>query len=414
MSARRLPSTSARPVDEAVPVDEPTPVGASAGHSHHGGGPVPIALVTRPVDPQAAAPAASAADALSRAAAASRAPAATGGPAPSRGLLVDRFGRVHRDLRISLTDRCSLRCTYCMPAEGVPWLAKSNILTTDELERVAIVAASLGITEVRLTGGEPLLRQDVVDVVRRMARIVGEQGPLEVSMTTNALRLPQLAGDLAEAGLARVNISIDTLRADRFAELTRRDRLQDTLDGIVAARAAGFDPVKLNAVPMRGVNDDELVDLVRFAVEHGAEMRFIEQMPLDGGHVWSRVEMVRGEEILERLGEVFTLTPIGERGTSPAERFLVDGGPATVGVIASVTAPFCGACDRVRLTADGQLRNCLFAREESDLLPLLRGDADDDAIADLIRLSITGKRAGHGIDDEGFLQPDRPMSAIGG
>lgn len=363
---------------------------------------MPIALTARPAEPLVAGHGLRAVT------------GAAGGPVPSRGLLIDRFGRVHRDLRISLTDRCSLRCTYCMPAEGVPWLAKSNILTTDELERVAIVAASLGITEVRLTGGEPLLRQDVVDVVRRMARIEGEQGPLEVSMTTNALRLPQLAGDLAEAGLARVNISIDTLRAERFAELTRRDRLQDTLDGIAAARAAGFDPIKLNAVPMRGVNDDELVDLVRFAVDHGAEMRFIEQMPLDGGHVWSRVEMVRGEEILERLGEVFRLTPIGERGTSPAERFLVDDGPATVGVIASVTAPFCGACDRVRLTADGQLRNCLFAREESDLLALLRGGADDDAIADLMRLCITGKRAGHGIDDEGFLQPDRPMSAIGG
>lgn len=327
---------------------------------------------------------------------------------------MDRFGRVHRDLRISLTDRCSLRCTYCMPAEGVPWLAKANILTTDELERVARVAASLGITEVRLTGGEPLLRPDVVDVVRRMAGIEGEHGPLEVSMTTNALRLPQLAGDLAEAGLARVNVSIDTLKADRFAELTRRDRLSDVLDGIDAARAAGFDPIKLNAVPMRGVNDDELVDLLRYAVGIGAELRFIEQMPLDAGHVWSRVQMVRGEEIVARLSEVFRLTPVGERGAAPAERFLVDDGSATVGVIASVTAPFCGACDRVRITADGQLRNCLFAREESDLLALLRDGADDDAIADLMRLCITGKRAGHGIDDEGFLQPDRPMSAIGG
>jgi len=332
----------------------------------------------------------------------------------TRGRLVDRFGRVHRDLRISLTDRCSLRCTYCMPAEGVPWLAKSNILTTDELERVTRVAASLGITEVRLTGGEPLLRPDVVDVVRRMARIEGEDGPLEVSMTTNALRLPQLAGELADAGLARVNVSIDTLRPDRFAELTRRDRLDDVLAGIAAARAAGFSPIKLNAVPMRGVNDDELVDLVRFAVDQGAEMRFIEQMPLDAGHIWSRVEMVRGEEILDTLSTAFRLTPVGVRGAEPAERFLVDDGPATVGVIASVTAPFCGACDRVRLTADGQLRNCLFAREESDLLALLRSGGDDDAIADLMRLCITGKRAGHGIDDEGFLQPDRPMSAIGG
>ena len=331
-----------------------------------------------------------------------------------RGPLIDKFGRVHRDLRISLSDRCSLRCTYCMPAEGVPWLEKSNILTTDELERVARVAASLGIVEVRLTGGEPLLRPDVVDVVRRMAAIEGEDGPLEVSMTTNGLALPKHAGDLVAAGLTRVNISIDTLRADRFLALTRRDRLPDVFAGIRAAKAAGLNPVKLNAVAMRGVNDDELVDLVRFAHDNGAQMRFIEQMPLDAGHVWSRVEMVQGEEILEKLREVFTLTPVGGRGAAPAEVWQVDGGPTTVGVIASVTAPFCGTCDRVRLTADGQLRSCLFARTESDLLAQLRSGADDDAIADVMRTCIVGKQAGHGIDDPGFLQPDRPMSAIGG
>ena len=330
------------------------------------------------------------------------------------GPLVDRFGRVHRDLRISLTDRCSLRCTYCMPAEGVEWLTKDNLLTTDELERVARVAAGLGITEVRLTGGEPLLRRDVVDVVRRMAQIEGPDGPLEVSITTNGLRLVELAGQLADAGLARANVSLDTLRPDRFLALTRRNRLDDVLAGIDAARAAGLDPVKINAVAMRGVNDDELVDLVRFAADRGAQMRFIEQMPLDAGHTWSRVEMVRGEEILERLAEEFTLIPVGERGASPAELWQVDGGPTTVGVIASVTAPFCGSCDRVRLTADGQLRSCLFARTESDLLPLLRGDATDADVAGLIRRCIAGKQAGHGIDDIGFQQPDRPMSAIGG
>ncbi|WP_244857543.1 GTP 3',8-cyclase MoaA [Agromyces archimandritae] len=330
------------------------------------------------------------------------------------GGLVDRFGRVHRDLRISLTDRCNLRCTYCMPAEGVPWIAKQSILTTDELERIARVAAGLGIVEVRLTGGEPLLRPDVVDVVARMAAIEGPTGPLEVSMTTNAIRLDRVAAELAEAGLARVNISIDTLRAERFAELTRRDRLEDVLTGIEAARAAGFAPIKFNAVAMRGVNDDELVDLVRFAQGYDAEMRFIEQMPLDAGHVWSRVEMVTGEEILEALSEAFRLTPLGERGSAPAERWLVDDGPTSVGVIASVTAPFCGACDRVRITADGQFRNCLFAREESDLLALLRGGADDERLAEVMRVSIAGKRAGHGIDEPGFLQPGRPMSAIGG
>jgi len=353
--------------------------------------------------------------------------------------LVDRFGRVHRDLRISLTDRCSLRCTYCMPADGVPWLEKDSILTTDELLRVATVAASLGITEVRLTGGEPLLRRDVVEVVRRMAEIPlsrgsnvggadvrGSTGPrgggietsrpdhLEVSITTNGLRLAELARPLRDAGLARVNISIDTLRADRFAALTRRDRLDDVLAGIDAAVAAGFAPIKLNAVPMRRVNDDEFVELVRFAMSKGASLRFIEQMPLDAGHTWDRAEMVTGEEILAALSAEFELTPVGERGSSPAEVFAIDGGPATVGVIASVTAPFCGACDRVRLTADGQIRNCLFAREESNLLPLLRGGAADDDIARVLVASIAGKRAGHGIDEPGFLQPQRPMSAIGG
>lgn len=328
--------------------------------------------------------------------------------------LVDRFGRVHTDLRISLTDKCSLRCTYCMPAEGVPWLHRDSILTTDELVRVAEVAAALGIATVRLTGGEPLLRKDVVDVVARLARIAGPDGPLELSMTTNGLLLPKLAQGLADAGLRRVNISLDTLRADRFHELTRRDRFTDVLDGIEAARAAGLAPLKINTVAMRDVNEDEIVDLVRFAVERGLELRFIEQMPLDAGHVWSRVKMVTGEEILEQLATEFTLTPLPGRASAPAERFLVDDGPTSVGVIRSVTKPFCGTCDRVRITADGQLRNCLFSREESDILTPLRGGGTDDDLARVLHRCITGKLPGHGINDPGFLQPDRPMSAIGG
>jgi len=328
--------------------------------------------------------------------------------------LVDRFGRVHTDLRISLTDKCSLRCTYCMPAEGVPWLHRDSILTTDELVRVAEVAAALGIATVRLTGGEPLLRRDVVDVVARLSRVTGPDGPLELSMTTNGLLLPRLAGDLAAAGLERVNISLDTLRADRFHELTRRDRLDDVLDGIAAARAAGLAPIKINTVAMRDVNEDEIVDLVRFSAERGLEARFIEQMPLDAGHIWSRVKMVRGEEILAALEREFRLTPVPGRASAPAERFLVDDGPTTVGVIRSVTKPFCGTCDRVRITADGQLRNCLFAREESDLLTPLRGGGTDDDLARVLHTCIAGKLPGHGIDDPGFLQPDRPMSAIGG
>lgn len=330
------------------------------------------------------------------------------------GGLVDRFGRVHRDLRVSLTDRCSLRCTYCMPAEGVPWLAKTNILNTDELVRIARVAASLGVTEVRLTGGEPLLRPDIVDVVRHMARILIPEGPLDVSLTTNALRLADLAPALRDAGLARVNISIDTLQRDRYQKLTRRDRLADVLAGIEAARASGFTPLKLNAVLLRDENDTEAADLLAYALNIGAELRFIEQMPLDAGHTWSRDRLVTGDDILARLRERYTLTPFGERGAAPAERFLVNGGPATVGIIASVTHPFCGACDRIRITADGQLRNCLFARTESDLRSPLRNGASDADLAALLRASIAAKLPGHGIDQPGFLQPDRPMSAIGG
>ncbi|HET6817962.1 MAG TPA: GTP 3',8-cyclase MoaA [Mycobacteriales bacterium] len=328
------------------------------------------------------------------------------------GALVDRFGRVHTDLRVSLTDKCNLRCTYCMPAEGLEWLPSPDLLTDDEVVRLVTVAVTqLGITSVRLTGGEPLLRRGLVDIIGRLAAL--EPKP-KLALTTNGIGLARLAGDLARAGLDRVNVSLDTLRHERFRELTRRDRLDDVIAGLSAATEAGLLPVKVNAVLMRGINDDEALDLLQFALEHGYEMRFIEQMPLDAQHGWSRDEMVTAEEILEALAAAHTLTPVPGRGSAPAERFLVDGGPATVGVIGSVTKPFCAACDRVRLTADGQLRNCLFAREESDLRAPLRSGASDTEIATRFRASITGKRAGHGIDDPTFLQPDRPMSAIGG
>ncbi|MDM7830217.1 GTP 3',8-cyclase MoaA [Cellulomonas edaphi] len=325
--------------------------------------------------------------------------------------LVDRFGRPHHDLRISLTDRCSLRCTYCMPAEGVPWLARSTMLSTEEIIRVARVGVENGITEIRLTGGEPLLRVDVVDIVRRLTSLPGAP---EVSLTTNALRLPALAAPLKDAGLSRVNISLDTLDRTRFMELTRRDRLVETLAGIAAADAAGLHPVKINAVAMRGVNDDEVVALTRFAVDHGYQMRFIEQMPLDGGHTWDRTQMVTQAEILDRLTSAFTLTEVESRGAAPAELWYVDGGPQTVGVIASVTAPFCGACDRLRLTADGQLRACLFSEAEVDTRQILRTGGADEQLADAYRRCLAGKKAGHGIGEPGFHQPDRPMSAIGG
>ncbi|HEY9309795.1 MAG TPA: GTP 3',8-cyclase MoaA [Microbacterium sp.] len=333
--------------------------------------------------------------------------------------LVDTHGRVHRDLRISLTDRCSLRCTYCMPEQGNEWLAKTSILTLDEIERIARVAAADGITTFRLTGGEPLLRTDIVEVVHRLAAITGPTGaPVEIAMTTNGIRLPDLLPGLIGAGLNRLNISIDTLRRDRFHELTRRDRLDDVLEGIAAAGASGLRPLKLNAVAMRDVNDDELVELVEFAIAHDAQMRFIEQMPLDAGHTWDRSRMVTQDEILQALSRRWTLTPVPGRGGAPAARWTLDGGPHSVGVIASVTAPFCGDCDRLRLTADGQLRNCLFSTTEYDVLPMLRdgrpAETVDAGIDGMLRSCVHGKLPGHAINDPAFLQPARGMNAIGG
>lgn len=352
------------------------------------------------------------------------------------GALVDTFGRVHRDLRISLTDRCSLRCTYCMPEQGMEWLARSSILSVEEIVRVARVCAQAGISTFRLTGGEPLLRRDIVDVVGRLARLrTGEGEPVQVAMTTNGIGLPKVLDALVEAGLARLNISLDTLRADRFAELTRRNRFDDVMAGIAAAQASGLRPLKLNAVAMRGVNEDELVDLVEFAIDRDAQMRFIEQMPLDAGHTWDRQQMVTREEILHALGQRWELHPVPGRGGAPAEQWRLGDSEHVVGVIASVTAPFCGACDRLRLTADGQLRNCLFSTSEYDLLPVLRReeletngaagngtehhpqseDVDVDARIDaVLRACIDAKKPGHGIDEPGFLQPARGMNAIGG
>ncbi len=329
-------------------------------------------------------------------------------------MLKDGFGRVATDLRVSLTDRCNLRCSYCMPPEGLDWLPKPELLTDDEVVRlVTIGVETLGVTEVRFTGGEPLLRRNLTGIVGRTAELRPRP---EVSLTTNGIGLARLAGPLADAGLDRVNVSLDTIDRDVFKRLANRDRLDDVLQGLAAADAVGLRPVKVNAVLMRGVNDHEAVPLLRFCLDHGYELRFIEQMPLDAQHGWTRKNMITADEILERLSAEFALTPedAGERGSAPAEAFHVDGGPATVGVIGSVTRPFCGACDRVRLTADGQIRNCLFAREESDLRGAMRSGASDQVLADRWRAAVAAKRAGHGIDDPSFLQPARPMSAIGG
>ncbi len=329
-------------------------------------------------------------------------------------LLADSYGRVATDLRVSLTDRCNLRCSYCMPAEGLDWLPKPEVLTDDELVRlIRIGVERLGITEVRFTGGEPLLRRGLPDLV---ARTGGLRLRPEISLTTNGIGLDRLAAPLREAGLDRINVSLDTLAPDVFAALAKRDRLADVLAGLAGAAAAGLSPVKVNAVLMRGLNDGEAVPLLAFCLEHGYQLRFIEQMPLDAQHGWRRSDMVTADEILATLSAAFTLTPEGEsvRGSAPAETFLVDGGPAKVGVIGSVTRPFCGSCDRVRLTADGQVRNCLFTRTESHLRDPMRAGASDEELAARWRAAVAAKLPGHGINDPGFLQPARPMSAIGG
>ncbi|WP_144123325.1 GTP 3',8-cyclase MoaA [Catellatospora sichuanensis] len=327
--------------------------------------------------------------------------------------LIDRYGRRAVDLRVSLTDRCNLRCSYCMPPEGLPWLPKQEILTDDEVLRLITIAVTrLGVEEVRFTGGEPLLRPGIVGIVAGSAALTPRP---KLSVTTNGIGLARLAAPLRDAGLDRVNVSLDTIDPDRFAAIALRRRFDDVIDGLSAAAAAGLTPVKLNTVLLRGINDDEAPALLRFALAHGYELRFIEQMPLDAQHGWSREQMITAAEILASLEAEFDLSPDpAERAGAPAETWLVNGGPAKVGVIGSVTRPFCGDCDRTRLTADGQVRNCLFATGETDLRGLLRGGADDEAIAVRWREAMWGKLPGHGIDDPSFLQPVRPMSAIGG
>ena len=329
-------------------------------------------------------------------------------------MLADSYGRVATDLRVSLTDRCNLRCAYCMPAEGLDWLPSPSLLTDDEVVRlVRIGVEQLGITEIRFTGGEPLLRRGLPGIVARAAALTPRP---EISLTTNGIGLTRLAAALREAGLDRINVSLDTLRPEVFRSLAKRDRLDDVLAGLAAAADAGLTPVKVNAVLMRGLNEDEAGPLLRFCLDRGYELRFIEQMPLDAQHGWRREDMVSADEILAALSAEFSLTPdeARARGAAPAETFLVDGGPARVGVIGSVTRPFCGACDRVRLTADGQVRNCLFARTESNLRDPMRSGASDEDLAGIWRRSVAAKLPGHGINDPGFLQPVRPMSAIGG
>jgi cyclic pyranopterin phosphate synthase len=335
---------------------------------------------------------------------------ATRGPTAA---LHDTHGRVATDLRVSLTDRCNLRCRYCMPAEGLQWMRGSEMLSNAEVVRLVRIAVELlGVREVRFTGGEPLLRPGIADMIRRISAF--SPAP-SLSLTTNGIRLRRHAEALAAAGLARVNVSLDTLDRERFITITRRDRLSCVLDGLAAAAEHHLSPVKVNAVVLRGVNEDDAVPLLRYCLDRGYHLRFIEQMPLDAQHSWSRSTMITAEEILSLLSAEFTLSVVPEsRGSAPSEDFLVDGGPGRVGIIGAVTRPFCGACDRTRLTADGQVRNCLFSQHETDLRSMLRQGRSDEDIAAMWRTAMWGKLAGHVIDSNGFAQPARPMSAIGG
>jgi cyclic pyranopterin phosphate synthase len=333
----------------------------------------------------------------------------------ARPELIDGFGRRKRDLRVSLTDRCNLRCTYCMPVDGLDWLPNQAILTDDELLRVIRVATEHGIERVRLTGGEPLIRPSLIEIVRSIAALALRP---EITLTTNGIGLAALAEPLANAGLDRINVSLDTLDPSRFAAITHRNRWADVIAGLEAAKETTLKPIKVNSVLLRGINDDEAPALLDWAIENGYSLRFIEQMPLDPQHGWSRDEMVSADEILRELSVTHRLTALGatSRGSSPAEEFLIGDGPATVGIIGSVTRPFCADCDRLRLTADGQILNCLFAREEDDLRAILRSGSDgiDTEIAAVLFGSVAKKKAGHGIGEPGFVQPTRPMSAIGG
>jgi cyclic pyranopterin phosphate synthase len=299
-----------------------------------------------------------------------------------------------------------------MPAEGLPWMSKPEMLTDEEMLRLVGVFVGLGVTQIRLTGGEPLLRRSIVELVSGMASLSPRP---RIAMTTNGVGLERVAAGLASAGLDRVNVSLDTVDREEFKKLTLRDRFADVERGLKAAADAGLSPVKVNAVAMRGFNDHSVADLLQWCLDRGYHLRFIEQMPLDAQHAWQREQMVSAAEVRAELEQHFRLSePPGERGSAPAELFLVDGGPETVGIIASVSAPFCAACDRVRLTADGQVRNCLFARGEADLRTPLRDGASDEELAALIQDEMWRKAKGHGIGGPGFTQPDRPMSSIGG
>ena len=333
-------------------------------------------------------------------------------PAADPVPLTDSFGRVHRDLRISITDRCNFRCTYCMPAEGMQWRPRSELLTFEEIETIASVCVErFGFDSIRLTGGEPTMRARLPLLVEKLARL-----GVDLALTTNGATLAHQAHDLAAAGLTRINVSLDSLDRDRFAEVTRRDELPQVIAGIRAAVEAGLAPVKVNVVVVRGVNDHELVDFARFGREEGVAVRFIEFMPLDADHNWTGSAVVPAAEVVETISAVYPLVPVA-RDHSPAEVFRFVDGAGEIGVIGSVTEPFCSSCDRVRLTADGQLRACLFSTDETDLRNMLRSNEPavaEDLVAEALSATVGAKWAGHGISQVNFTRPTRSMSEIGG
>lgn len=330
--------------------------------------------------------------------------------------LVDSFGRVVRDLRISVTDRCNFRCTYCMPAEGMTWLDRSEVLTYEEIERVArICVETFGVDSLRLTGGEPTVRAHLPQLISKLAALRLPDGTKpDIALTTNGATLRNIALELRNAGLDRINVSLDSLKPERFFAMTRRDELHNVLAGIAEAQIAGFSPMKVNAVVERGANDDEILDLVRYGRDNDVEVRFIEFMPLDATNEWERNKVVSQDEIFATIAAEFPLELMPSRGAAPADRWRFLDGRGTVGVIPSVTHPFCGDCDRVRLTSDGQFRTCLFATDESDIRSLLRNGGTDKEIAELIQVAVGAKWAGHQINQVNFIRPNRSMSQIGG
>ena len=330
--------------------------------------------------------------------------------------LVDSFGRVVRDLRISVTDRCNFRCTYCMPAEGMTWLDRSEVLTYEEIERVArICVETFGVDSLRLTGGEPTVRAHLPQLIAKLAALRLPDGTKpDIALTTNGATLRNIALELRNAGLDRINVSMDSLKPERFFAMTRRDELHNVLAGIAEAQVAGFSPMKVNAVVERGANDDEILDLVRYGRDNNVEVRFIEFMPLDATNEWERNKVVSQDEIVATIAAEFPLELMPSRGAAPADRWRFLDGKGTIGVIPSVTHPFCGDCDRVRLTSDGQFRTCLFATDESDIRSLLRNGGTDEEIAGLIQVAVGAKWAGHQINQVNFIRPNRSMSQIGG